>query len=136
MREAADYFRRSEGRVAPEEWAADHVGEALADEQRRLFVLAAPDRDVGLLELALDVPAPQEATVVLLVFAAAVRGRGLGRVVASALFSALASEGFDTVRLGVARRERGAAEFWAAVGLSETGSEPGVRLFERSLRDS
>lgn len=132
---ASDYFLRSEGRVAPDEWASDHIGEALADELRRLHLLLDDDdAPVGLLELALDTPVPGEATVVLLVLARARRGRGLGRRVAEALFHELRRAGFERVCLGVAKRERGAAEFWETLGMIEAGSEPGVRLFERELK--
>ena len=134
VRGALDYFRRAGGEISPDRLAADQLAEALADDSRRLFVLEDEGHQpVGLLELVLDTPGPQEATVALLVLSQRRRGLGLGREVAQALFATLADQGCQRVRLGVARGELDAARFWAAVGMWPSGEEGGVRLFERPL---
>lgn len=132
---ASDYFRRNHSERRSDRLAAELLSEALADPSRRLFVLVdAEGASAGLLDLALDAPAPGEATVALLVLDRRRRGQGLGREVAESLFAALADAGFERVRLGVAPGEADAARFWRAVGMWPAGEDEGVRLFERPLR--
>lgn len=134
VRGCLDYFARAEHERSAERVAQERLSEALADETRQLFLLQdARGEDVGLLDLALEHPAPDEATLALLVLSRARRGHGLGREVAEAVFDALAQAGYSRVRLGVAPGEDGAAEFWAAIGMWECGEDDGVRLFERPL---
>ena len=137
VRGAADYFRRADHDRSPDRIAAEALAEALADDQRLLFVLEdAASEPVGLLDLALDAPAPQEVTIALLGLARHRRGLGLGREVVEGLFAALDAAGFERVRLGVAPGEAQAAGFWAAVGMWPCGEDGGVRLFERPLQES
>ncbi len=132
---ASDYFRRNYAERRAGRLAAELLSEALADPSRRLFVLEDVEgAPAGLLDLALNAPAPREATVALLVLDRRRRGLGLGREVVEALFAELADAGFDRVRLGVAPREADAARFWRAVGMWPCGVEEGVRMFERPLR--
>lgn len=134
VRAAIDYFRRTDGSAPAGRIALDRLAEALADEGRRLFVLAPPgQRPCGLLELVLECPEPGEITLALLVFAQEVRGRGLGGELVRDLFAHLRRCGYRTLRLGVAADEDGAARFWSSVGLTECGRTGGVRLFELAL---
>ncbi|MGC4122714.1 MAG: GNAT family N-acetyltransferase [Myxococcales bacterium] len=132
---AVDYFRRNYAERQVGRLAAELLSDALADPSRRLFVLEdAQGAPAGLLDLALDAPEPREATLALLVLDRRLRGRGLGREVAEALFAELAAAGFDRVRLGVAPGESDANRFWRAMGMWPCGVEEGVRLFELPLR--
>jgi len=134
VRAALDYFRRADGSGSPERIAHDRLAEALADDTRRLFLLAPGDAaPCGLLELALDWPEPGEVTLALLVLAGSERGRGLGRELMRDLLALLRYSGYRTLRLGVAPGEEAAARFWSSLGLSEYGPSKGVRLFELSL---
>ena len=134
VRATLDYFRKDHGSARPERIAADRLGEPLADDRLRLYLLADPEgAPAGLLELALAIPEPGEATVALLVIARRLRSRGLGTQVARALFSVLAAGGYARVRLGVARGEDGAARFWSSLGMWQHSVEDGVRLFELDL---
>lgn len=135
VRGAFDYFRRTSRERSAQRLAADRLAEALADTTRRLFVLEdAAGVPAGLLELALGTPHPSDVTVALLLIDQKLRGQGLGREVAEALYATLARAGFCRMRLGVARGEDEAAHFWASVGMWECGNDDGVRLFERPLR--
>ncbi len=133
---AADYFKRTEGARPAKELAAERLFDALADDQRRLFVVARNDEaksPVGILDLAMDTPHRGEVTLALLAIVQSERGKGVGREVAEALFGVLAAQGYQTVKLGVAPGEDGAAAFWSSLGMWEQGEDEGVRLFELGL---
>jgi ribosomal protein S18 acetylase RimI-like enzyme len=134
VRGALDYFRRADGARPPERIALDRLSEALCDGARRLFLLSpAQGGPCGLLELALDTPAPGEVTLSLLVLARGARRRGLGGELVRDLVDLLRRRGYHTLRLGVASGEESAARFWESVGLLESGQSQGVRLFELAL---
>jgi ribosomal protein S18 acetylase RimI-like enzyme len=135
VRGAFDYFRRVEGPRPPPLIAAEHLFETQADPSRRLYLLSGRTGGppLGMLELALGTPEPHDCTLVLLVLAESLRHRGLGREIASALFDKLAACGYRCVRLGVARWDRRAAEFWSSLGMWECGRQEGFRLFELRL---
>jgi GNAT superfamily N-acetyltransferase len=134
VRACRDYFARTSPRRSMESIAEHLAWDALADPLRRLFVIEeARGIPIGLLDLALDIPVPDEATVRLLVLEPGHRGLGFGREIAEGTFWALGRAGYKRVRLGVARGESEAAHFWASIGLWEYGEEDGVRLFEKPL---
>ena len=131
---AADYLERTCHAGQASRSASDWVAEVDADHLRRLFLLTFGDEVAGLLDLALDTPVQGEVTLVLLVMVKVLRGRGLGREAALALFAHLGTLGFERLRLGVAKGEPDAVRFWESLGLWPSGEEDGVRLFELPLR--
>jgi ribosomal protein S18 acetylase RimI-like enzyme len=134
VREAADYFHRAHGATPPERIAADGLANAVADDRVHLYVLTDRSGEpAGLLEVAVDTPAPGEATIALLVLAQRLRAKGLGKKVARALLAHLREAGLDQVRLGVMQGETAAMEFWSSLGFWNGGTADGVTLFELAL---
>ncbi len=98
-----------------------------------MYLVVAERRRVGLIDLVLDHPGRDEATVALLAIVPEARRQGLATRAAEILFARLKSRGCRTVRLGVRRGALGAAEFWASLGMVESGRDGPVRQFVRAL---
>ncbi|HCF58119.1 MAG TPA: hypothetical protein DFS52_09020 [Myxococcales bacterium] len=134
VREAPDYFHRAHGATPAERLASDRLANAVADERVHLYVLTGLSGEAaGLLEVAVDTPAPGEATIVLLALAQRLRSKGLGTRVARALLSHLRQAGLGHVRLGVLQGETAAMEFWSSLGFWHGETADGVMLFELAL---
>ncbi len=135
---APDYFARTEGRPPGPGAAAHLVDESEADPNRRVFVLVprVGGPAVGVLDLHLDYPGPGTAHIGLLLFRESCQGLGYGKETNAAVEQALASAGFDTLRLSVVDENVDARAFWERLGFAEVGRlDRGVTVYEKRIAE-
>ncbi len=133
---APDYFARTEGKPPGADAAAHLVDETEADANRRVFVLVprVGGPAVGVLDLHLDYPEPGTAHIGLLLFRESCQGLGYGKETNAAVEQALATAGFDTLRLSVVDENEDAKAFWERLGFAEVGRlDRGVTVYEKRL---
>jgi GNAT superfamily N-acetyltransferase len=135
LRRCDDYFRAADGRAPSKHAALERIADAQGDDRARLWGFTAPGGAelLGLLELRLDEPGPEQATVVLLLLDPAARGRGHGRAIVEGLERALSEAGVAELHLGVQDHETVAHAFWSSLGFAPEGRARGVTRYALRL---
>ncbi len=133
---APAYHELTDGEPARPGAALALLSDALADADRRLFLLwpAAGGAAAGVVDVQLHWPDPGAAHVRLLLLREDLQGRGLGREAALGLEEALRREGFLALRLSVTGENAAARAFWERVGYGAVEELPaGDTLHEKVL---
>jgi ribosomal protein S18 acetylase RimI-like enzyme len=86
-----------------------------------VFSLHAGDQVVGCADVLRGYPAPEKATIGLLVIAESYQGRGLGAAAYAELESRIRDWGCQTIRLAVVETNDQVLGFWEKAGFQPTG---------------
>ena len=133
------YFEMMSGAPAPA-YEAQREFDNLARQPGRLWLglfvpgeAGLPDL-IGLLDLRLDFPEPQIATLGLLLVCEARQRQGFGSQAYRLIEGWLRQQGFSAVELHVAGQAFGVQQFWRRVGFEFTGQQRRVALGRKSGR--
>ena len=133
------YFEMMSGAPAPA-YEAQREFDNLARQPGRLWLglfvpgeAGLPDL-IGLLDLRLDFPEPQIATLGLLLVCEARQRQGFGSQAYRLIEGWLRQQGFSAVELHVAGQAFGVQQFWRRLGLEFTGQQRRMALGRKSVR--